>query len=82
MTTMEMQHSLLRPATRIGIVSFVMTAFRGWRSASEDQRALRRLARMSPRLLRDMGFDPAEIYGAVDGTWDEVTPGTYRRLGE
>ena len=42
-----------------------------------QRQALARLARLSPRLIRDAGFDPAVVHDAVAGTWDEVAPGRY-----
>lgn len=36
------------------------------------------LSRLPPHLIRDMGLDPARVYDAVEGTWDEVNPGRYR----
>ena len=36
------------------------------------------LARLSPHLIRDAGFDPDVVHDAVAGSWDEVAPGRYR----
>ena len=33
---------------------------------------LRRLQRLSPYMLRDMGFEPADIYAARPGSWAEI----------
>jgi uncharacterized protein YjiS (DUF1127 family) len=44
---------------------------------AEERRTIVKLARMSPRQLEDMGFDPAAIYRAVEGTWAEVDPGRF-----
>lgn len=40
----------------------------------ELRRLLRGLSRISPRQLADMGFDPAEVRDAADGSWDEWHP--------
>ncbi len=34
----------------------------------------RRLSRMSPRLLADMGVDPDEARRAAESSWDELRP--------
>ena len=44
----------------------------------EEQRILVSLSRKNPRLLRDMGFEPDEIYDTVRNTWDEVPPARRR----
>ena len=41
-------------------------------AARRQHRTLVALSRMRPERLRDMGFEPAAIYAAVRGTWDEV----------
>ncbi len=38
-----------------------------------QRRLMSRLSRLSPERLRDMGFDPAAVYAAVRGTWDELS---------
>ncbi|MCW5697270.1 MAG: hypothetical protein KIS96_11140 [Bauldia sp.] len=37
----------------------------------EDRRTVSRLSRLDARLIRDMGFEPDMIYGAVEGSWDD-----------
>lgn len=36
-----------------------------------DRHTVGRLARLDARLIEDMGFEPAAIYGAVEGSWDD-----------
>ena len=36
-----------------------------------DRRTVGRLSRLDARLIRDMGFEPDAIYGAVEGSWDD-----------
>ena len=38
------------------------------------RRLLRKLARRSSHLLRDMGFDPREVQMAAEDSWDEYRP--------
>ena len=51
-----------------------------WWAARAQRRLIARLSRLSPRRLRDLGYNPADIYRAVEGTWDEVTADRFRRL--
>lgn len=51
-----------------------------WWTAHAERRQIARLSRLSPRRLRDLGYHPADIYRAVEGTWDEVTVERFRRL--
>ena len=40
----------------------------------EDRRALERLWRLGPRLVRDAGLDPDQVRAAVGGGWDDLLP--------
>jgi len=51
-----------------------------WWTARAERREIAHLSRHSPRMLRDLGYNPADIYRAVEGTWDEVTVDRFRRL--
>ena len=56
----------------------------GWRAVlrhREERRIVVALSRKPPRLLRDMGMDPEQVYAALDGSWDEVDPAS-RRSGD
>ncbi len=65
-----------RPSVRLVITmpAFVWALVRHRR----ERQMFARLSRLSPRLIRDTGFDPAAVHDAVAGTWDEVAPGRYR----
>lgn len=41
---------------------------------------LRKLSRHDPHLLRDMGFDPSEVYGEFEGTLYELHGDCWRRM--
>ena len=54
-----------------------------WRTMAERfvrRRTLRKLYRLDPHILRDMGFDPAEVYGMYEGTLGEVHGDRFRCL--
>ena len=46
----------------------------------EDRRTLRKLYHLDPHVLRDMGFEPAEIYSAYEGAFGEVHGDRFRGL--
>lgn len=45
-----------------------------------DRRTLRQLRRLDARTLRDMGFEPAEIYGTRIGTIGEIHGDAWKGL--
>ena len=46
----------------------------------EDRRTLRKLYHLDPHVLRDMGFEPADIYSAYESTFGEVHGDRFRGL--
>jgi hypothetical protein len=60
----------LRPRLGNGLATFRHAVATAW----QRRRALSQLARVEPRLLRDMGFDPAAVRDAARGTWNEIEP--------
>ncbi|MCK5933118.1 MAG: DUF1127 domain-containing protein [Fulvimarina manganoxydans] len=73
-----MQALLLKPTTDLDLRFGILATLRVGMRAMRDHRRARRnwvyLSRMPPRLLRDMGLEPEEIYQKLDGTFDEVGP--------
>jgi hypothetical protein len=55
-----------------GVFAPLRAALWSYRRRLEEHRILIDLSRKDPRLLRDMGFDPEEIYDAVANAWDEA----------
>jgi uncharacterized protein YjiS (DUF1127 family) len=73
MSAIEIFDSIPREVPdRIHAVSALRNAVRAWLLTIEEHRALKRISRMSPHLICDLGFEPAAIYEATDGTWDGV----------
>jgi uncharacterized protein YjiS (DUF1127 family) len=60
----------------------IAAALSGFVRHHRERRAIARLGRLSPHLIRDMGFDPAAVYGALHGTWDEVPGDRWRGLAD
>jgi uncharacterized protein YjiS (DUF1127 family) len=76
MTTMDIGATFGRPTPRIALAvpGFIRTLIRRRR----ERRLFALLSRLPPHLIRDVGFDPEEVYDAVEGTWYEINPGRYR----
>jgi uncharacterized protein YjiS (DUF1127 family) len=56
----------------------LVAAWQAYRRRFEERRIIVKLSRKDAHLLRDMGFEPDEIYDAVHSSWDEV-PAARRR---
>jgi uncharacterized protein YjiS (DUF1127 family) len=65
---------------RIDVLGTLRVGWRAMRRYRRLHRDLVKLSRKPPRLLRDMGLDPEQVYQALDGTWDEVGPAHLSRL--
>lgn len=65
---------------RTGFFRAIARAFQTVGKDFADYRELVRISRMSPRMIRDMGFDPAEIYAAVEPDWGDVHNMRWRSL--
>ncbi len=68
------------PLRTIPRASNLRALLASWWAAQAERRQVARLSRLSPRRLRDLGYHPADVYRAVEGTWDEVTADRFRRL--
>lgn len=49
------------------------------RERARFRRAIVKLSRVSPHLLRDMGFEPEAIHEAADGDWRRLDAALARR---
>ena len=87
MTTLSMTDSLPDTLGTEACETATRSAFalprRLWTTIVERivrRRTLRKLYRLDPHILRDMGFDPAEVYGMYEGTFGEVHGDRFRGL--
>jgi uncharacterized protein YjiS (DUF1127 family) len=84
MTTLSMNSSRLRGRTGHATKTWSSPMVPRWWHALATRlarrRTLRKFYHLSPHLLRDMGFDPAEVYGAFEGTLAEVHGDRWRGL--
>ena len=76
-TAHEDAHSR-RIRARTSLFAPIVQAFAAYRRRIEEHRIIVGLSRHDAHLLRDMGFEPDEIYDAVHDSWEEV-PDTRRR---
>ena len=67
-----------RISARTSLFAPLVEAFAAYRRRIEEHRIIVGLSRHDAHLLRDMGFEPDEIYDAVHDSWDEV-PDARRR---
>ena len=67
-----------RIPSRTSLFAPLVEAFAAYRRRIEEHRIIVGLSRHDAHLLRDMGFEPDEIYDAVRDSWDEV-PDARRR---
>ena len=66
------------PSTRRNALARSLQGFRAWLGQRREERnTLRALARLEPRLLADIGFEPRQVYAAADG---ETAPGLPDRV--
>jgi hypothetical protein len=59
------------------LLSFGGDTLGNWMHLGDEQRAIRHLSHYSPRLLRDMGFEPGVIY-ETDDVWMPLNPNLQR----
>ena len=80
MTTIELFDDPSRKSVGFGFLGRVGMALVEISQRREERRTVVKLSRKGPRLIRDMGLDPAAVYGALDGTWDEVQGDRFPRF--
>jgi uncharacterized protein YjiS (DUF1127 family) len=66
----------LRSAPHPAVLDAIRAAWQVLRERRVQRVALRRAGRLGPRLLADMGIDPATVR-AVSGGWDQLLPNGY-----
>jgi uncharacterized protein YjiS (DUF1127 family) len=71
MTELLLDGAGLADRDRPGLFIRLSQAARRAAHRLEDRHTVSRLARLDARLISDMGFEPAAIYGAVEGSWDD-----------
>ena len=74
MTAIELSRELEARRVRYDLFGALQAAWQAFVQHRRERRTVVALARLSPRILRDMGIDPERVYEAVDATWDEVDP--------
>ncbi len=81
MATIEMFETARTEApARTGFLSHLIAALRSYRRHVQERRIIVRLSRLDSHLLRDMGFEPADIHAALEGSWDEDPRRSFPRV--
>ncbi|WP_309084836.1 DUF1127 domain-containing protein [Chelativorans sp.] len=78
MSTIELFAEFHKARLRYAWPGTLQAWWNAMRRHRRERRTLVALSRLDQRILRDMGFDPEEVYEALDGGWDEVNPASIR----
>lgn len=78
MQTIAISEDIRKTRIRYDFLGTLLAGWRAMRRHRQERRQLVALSRLGPRLIRDIGFDPEDIYRALDGSWDEVDPADFR----
>ncbi len=71
MTTIDLDES--PPAIRHNTdAGFIRRLLRRWIERQKERATLIDLSRVEPRLLRDMGIEPGDVFDALDGKRNSV----------
>ncbi|KXF77011.1 hypothetical protein ATN84_13580 [Paramesorhizobium deserti] len=77
MTAIELSARAREKTARYDFLGTLIAGWRAMRRHRQERRELVALSRRTPRVIRDMGFDPEEIYAALNSSWDEVDPARF-----
>ena len=80
MTAIDFSVKYHEDLTRYDILGALRAGWQAFARRRQERRAIVAISRLAPHVIRDMGFEPEEIYGALNGTWDEVDPVNFRIL--
>ena len=80
MTVIDVTLRIPDERVRYDFVGALQAAWLAFAQRRRERRTLVALCRLSPHVIRDMGFDPERIYEALDGSWDEVDPSCWSGL--
>jgi hypothetical protein len=78
MTAIELSEEFRDGRARYDFMGTLLAGWRAMRRHRQRRREIVAISRHGPRLIRDMGFDPEEVYKVLDGSWDEVDPARLR----
>lgn len=80
MTATDIPFGLRIGTSRYDFLGALGAGWQAFRQRRRERRDLVRISRLGPRIIRDIGLDPEEVYEALDGSWDEVEPIRFWRL--
>lgn len=73
-TTLEIPLALRLDGFRYDFIGALGAGWRAFRQRRRERRTLIEISRLGPRVIRDIGLDPEQVYEALDGSWDEMEP--------
>jgi uncharacterized protein YjiS (DUF1127 family) len=71
MASIEVSDYVNETPVKAGVVGVVRSAWNEIVRHHRERRAIAHISRLSPHLIKDMGFDPQRINAAA-GTWDGI----------
>ncbi|MBB2970329.1 hypothetical protein [Mesorhizobium sp. RMAD-H1] len=77
MTAIELSTRFRQKTDRYDFLGTLIAGWTAMRHHRQERREFVALSRLAPHVIRDMGFDPEEIYAALNGSWDEVDPARF-----
>ena len=78
MTTLAHSAQLRDHSTRPGFLGAMYARWQAHLLRRKERRMMVDLSRLPPHLIRDMGFDPEQIYYELRGSWEEIAQVTFR----
>jgi uncharacterized protein YjiS (DUF1127 family) len=78
MTAIEISRGFRRERVRYDFIGALQAGWHAFVERRRERHTIVALARLPRHVVRDMGLDPEQLYAALDGSWDEVDPASYR----
>ena len=80
MATIEVSGGFRKRPVRHDLLGALRAGWQSFLRRREERRAMVAISRLDPHLIRDVGFDPAQVHKAVGGGWDAIDPVGLRML--
>jgi uncharacterized protein YjiS (DUF1127 family) len=80
MATLNIALRIPGERVRYDFIGALQAAWQAYAERRRERRMLIEISRLAPHVIRDMGLEPELVYEALDGSWDEVDPSSWRGL--
>jgi uncharacterized protein YjiS (DUF1127 family) len=80
MVALDMTTPICVENKRYDFFGALLAGWHAFRQRRRERRTLVAVSRLDPHMIRDMGFDPDQVYAALDGSWDEIDPASFGGL--